>query len=293
MNRRFWITALICCLTHLGQLPNTQQAYAQLSQSVPTIASNITPETRHIAGLVLCQNALAEQILVIGKNEGLCNTLLLSQTVQNVTWAHPIAGHVQTHQPSINADKRLIYHTGTVTSLLESHTQTYDIIIVNLSGPLTAGYRDTLSPTFHTLIQEALTPIGLVAFSAPGSSTNSLPPHHTFLANTLYQRLNAQFLQVLLVPGDSLFFLCAQINYMTAYTPRLEVRFSLLDQADAILPRELLTTIYDPQLTIAFQAQLEKVNSDIPFTPSLYRLLQGAYKLNLNLLPYLNSGPGI
>jgi len=255
---------------------------------------DITPETRRIAGMTLCQNALAEHILVIGNGLGLAKTLLLSDTVQSVTWAHPDPEFIdvyldQTPQSTQDTDARLLLHKGTVTSLLETHKQTYDIILINVPNPLLAVCRDTLSPAFQSLVRQALTPTGLAAFSMPGSEAEVLPQHLQLLGATQYQQLNKQFLQVLLVPSEPLFFLCAQINYMTTYGPRLEARFSLLDQAETILPRYHLSEIYDSERMTRIKAQFEAVDPNISFSQNLYTLLHLSDTVHLNLLPALKT----
>ncbi|NQV31963.1 MAG: hypothetical protein HQ515_04670, partial [Phycisphaeraceae bacterium] len=148
--------------------------------------SDITPDTQRLAAMVLCQNALAEHILVIGNGMGLAKTLLLSDTAQDVTWAHPDPEYISAimthpHLKPVDADARLILHTGPVTALLEAHEQTYDIILVNVPDPLLPVCRDMMSPAFYALIQQALTPLGLAAFSGPDASTDALPQHLALL----------------------------------------------------------------------------------------------------------------
>ena len=256
--------------------------------------SDITPDTQRLAAMVLCQNALAERILVIGNGMGLAKTLLLSDAAQDVTWAHPDPEYISavmshTHLGAAPVDPRLTLHTGPVASLLKTHAQTYDIILVNVPDPMLPICRDMMSPTFYALIQQALTPLGLAAFSGPDAHTDSLPQHLALLGATQYRRLDAQFLQTLVIPGQPMFFLCSQINYMTAYAPRLEARFSLLDHATAIWPRDHLSDIYTPKGGTHLRAQFDTVDPNISFSPGLYRVLHIADAIHLNVLPMLKS----
>ncbi|NQV32104.1 MAG: 4Fe-4S binding protein, partial [Phycisphaeraceae bacterium] len=170
-----------------------------------------------------------------------------------------------------------------------AHAETYDIILVNVPDPLLPVCRDMMSPAFYALIQQALTPLGLAAFSGPDANTDALPQHLALLGATQYRRLDAQFLQTLAIPGQPMFFLCSQINYMTTYAPRLEARFSLLDQAEAIWPRDHLEDIYTPTGPTQLRAHFETVDPNISFSPGLYRLLHIADTLHLNLLPVLKT----
>ncbi|MCP4453450.1 MAG: FMN-binding protein, partial [Planctomycetes bacterium] len=221
-------------------------------------------------------------------------TLLLSDTVQEVTWAHPDPDYISvitTHasfKPTTE-ETRLVLHTGPVTSLLKAHAEAYDIILVNLPDPLLPVCRDMMSPDFYALIRQALTPLGLAALSGPAADTPVLPQHIALLGATQANCLDSQFIQTLLIPGRPMFFLCSQINYMTTYAPRLEARFSLLDQAEAIWPRDHLEDIYTPLGQTQLRVQFDAVDPNISFSPGLYRLLRVAHALNLNLLPGLKT----
>ncbi|MCF7973522.1 MAG: 4Fe-4S binding protein [Phycisphaerae bacterium] len=285
MIRHVRLTLMLYGLICLGPWPVVQTVHAQPET---TAASTALSEARRIAGMVLSQNALAEHILVIGSDSALVHTLLISKTVQSVTWAPPAPESID-NPPRVSspADARLILHTGTVRSLLDTHAKAYDIILINFPDPTHRACRDTLSQDFQTLIQQALTPTGLAAFRVPGSTARALPPHHLFLDATLFQQLQTRFLQTLLVPGEPLFFLCSNTAYMTTYAPRLEARFSLLDEYEAILPRGQLSDIYDLERASQLRAQFETVDPSIPFKLGLYRLLQAADKLHMNLIPAL------
>ncbi len=291
------------CLTPTPSVQTPQGTYAVSQQPTHwTVMQNhhlwdtsdITPETRRLAAMVLCQNALAEHILIIGNGLGLAKTLLLSDTAQEVTWAHPDPDYISavtTHasfKPATE-ETRLLLHAGPVTSLLKANMHAYDIILVNLPAPQLAVCRDMMSPVSHSLIQQALTPLGVAAFSGPMADTPVLPQHVTLLGATQYRDLQSQFLQTLLIPGRPMFFLCSQTNYMTTYAPRLEARFSLLDQAEAIWPRGHLQDIYSPEGAGHLQAQFDSVDPNVRFTPGLYRLLRVAHALHLNVLPELKT----
>ena len=99
----------------------------------------------------------------------------------------------------------VIYQDG--RAYLASSDKIYDAIIVNLSEPDTFQANRFFTDRFFELAKRHLTAGGIFSFSMPGFENYLAEPQRLMLSS-LYNTVAGHFEQVLLLPGQKIFFLC-------------------------------------------------------------------------------------
>lgn len=254
------------------------------------------------AAIALCQSFTAERVLVVGDGLSVCRHFLKSPRIQAVTWsaldpayAAALLAHLP---PSLHIlDPRFRLRTGDIRDIPTDKTEMYDIVILNLPEAIHASSARLLSVEFLERIKQALRPMGLLVL---GVSTDEdlTTEEPAYVTAGIHSTLDAVFAQTLPVPcNDRTFFVSAPSPYLEISPVTLEIRFSLLENAEAIFPPKLLASVYRPDLALEAMDCLDAVA--LPASalvgsqrkPSHYlcRLLQTAHRSRWTLTEPVQS----
>ncbi len=106
---------------------------------------------------------------------------------------------------------------------LAASKKTYDAIIVSLSEPDTFQINRFFTDGFFALAKHRLSPHGVLSFSMQGFDTYVAEPQRQKLSS-LYNTVKGYFPNVVLLPGEKLFFLCRSLPVDTDIPARLQDR---------------------------------------------------------------------
>ncbi len=159
----------------------------------------------------------------------------------------------QKYLPSVTEilkDERIkIWHQDGRLFLNRSTTAQYDIIIINLPDPQTALINRFYTQEFFQLAKSHLTRNGILSFSMT-SSENVLSDEQTLLLNCLYQTMAQSFNDIVLIPGNSVYFIgCVSENILTDDAQQLVQR----------LQQRNLPTVYVREYYIPFRMRADRM----------------------------------
>ena len=105
-----------------------------------------------------------------------------------------------------------IYGLNVVTrdgrAYLASSDKKYDAVIINISDPETFQANRYYTTEFYRLIKARLNPAGVMGFSVAGYANYISDPKLRFIS-TLHRTVSPHFKNVLMLPGDRIFFICS------------------------------------------------------------------------------------
>ncbi len=104
----------------------------------------------------------------------------------------------------------------------------YDAVIVNVSDPETFQANRFYTGEFYRLVKEHLTPAGVMGFSVEGYA-NYISEPKLNIVSSLHQTVKQYFKNVLILPGDRLFFICSDGRIDSDIPARLEHKGILTD----------------------------------------------------------------
>ncbi|MBN1362052.1 MAG: 4Fe-4S binding protein [Sedimentisphaerales bacterium] len=248
------------------------------------------------AALALSQNTNAERVLVIGDGLSVCASFLKSANVKVVDWFVPDQQYVPCLLARLPealgvSDSRLQYLAGDPRTTLAGRPDTYDIVVVNFPGAVSAALDPFLSFEFFEQVNRSLRSLGLFVLGIEGAESDA-PGKPAYLGACVKNTLDAAFGQTILVPaGQRTFFLSAPAPYLQVSPIALQTRFSLLENAETILPPEELSSVYRPvrasEMLDSFDAAAlpaELVITDRNAARYLGQLLQTAHDSGLPLI---------
>lgn len=259
-------------------------------------------EAGRIAAIALCQNFTAERVLVIGDGLSICERFLLSSNVKGVDWFHPDRDYIQAllaHLPERFriSDPRLRYSTDDIRTTLAARPQTYDVVVINLPTVVDASLHHLVSTEFLEMVRPSLRSLGVVVLGIAGDR-NVPGVEPAYQGAWAQSTLDAVFSQSLLVPvGERTFFVSAAAPCLVVSPISLETRFSLIENANKILPVELLSSVYHPdrslQMLPAYDAvefpEATLVNHDARPSHALCSLMQATDRSGLSLVKPVQS----
>ncbi len=91
---------------------------------------------------------------------------------------------------------------------LSETVKKYDVVIVNISDPETFQANRFYTEEFYRLVKEHLNPVGVLGFSIEGYA-NYISEPKLKIISSLYQTVKQHFKNVLILPGDRVFFICS------------------------------------------------------------------------------------
>jgi spermidine synthase len=186
-----------------------QEQYTLFEDGVPVFSSQnvqLAEETIHYP---LIQLDSASHILLISAQGGVMAELkkYRYKTVDYLE-LDPVVSDVQFRFGMIEAIPGLnvIHQDG--RSYLMQTDKLYDAIIVNLPEPATFQVNRFFTGQFFTMAKEHLTADGILSFSMQGYD-NYLSPAQNQKLSSLFNTVQPYFKNVLLLPGQKVFFICS------------------------------------------------------------------------------------
>jgi len=252
-----------------GRLVVTESAgqFNFIENGVPIIATHNVEQVEEMVHYALAQRPAARRVLLIGG--GVAGTVqeLLKYPAAAVTYVEldPLiitAG--QLFMPAALERVRIITTDGRLF-LRNTHEQ-FDVVIVDLPAPVTAQLNRFYTAEFFADVKRALPADGVVAFAA-GRYENYISPQLARLLASAYQTVRESFSNVLLIPGERVFFVASAGGLTLDIATRLEqakipTQFVQRHSLAAMLAPDRLA---DVQRAVAAPAA---VNRD--FNPVLY-----------------------
>ncbi len=105
-------------------------------------------------------------------------------------------------------------------SFLAGSNKVYDAIVINLPEPDTFQANRFYTDEFFALAQARLAADGVLSFSMTGFDNYLTEPHRQMLSS-LFRTANRHFKEILLLPGQRIFFLCRNQGIVTHIPERL------------------------------------------------------------------------
>jgi len=116
-------------------------------------------------------------------------------------------------------DRLNLFHQDGRSFLAGSHKK-YDAIVINLPEPDTFQTNRFYTDQFFALAQAHLAANGVLSFSITGFDSYLAEPHRQVLSS-LFRTANRHFKEILLLPGQRIFFLCRNQPILTDIPERL------------------------------------------------------------------------
>jgi NosR/NirI family transcriptional regulator, nitrous oxide reductase regulator len=203
-----------------------------------------------VAAMALAQNYTAQRVLVVGDGLSVCEAFLKSPRVTLVEWFHPDPQYIQAmladlpqelHVP----DARLRIRVDDIRATLGDKPEQYDIVLVNLSSNINASLNRYVSAEFFAQVRKALTPMGFLVLGIP-TDEHAKNLEAGYLGAWVKTTLDSVFTQTIPAPQERMFFLAADTSFLRVSPTSLVTHFSLLENAQQILPPEELESVYRP-----------------------------------------------
>ena len=203
-----------------------------------------------IAAIGLCQNPVAERILVVGSGLGLCYEFLRLPQTEIVTWAHCDNEYVQKVErfipPELRiTDERLETSAGDVRPLLAKKKQYYDIVILNLPDATSSVLNRYYTLEFYHQVKDALRPGGVLQVRVAGGE-NIMGTELINLGASTKLTLEEVFSQLVLTPGEETWFIVSDSENLTGNPGTLRDRFASIEGGSIVYPPEALLSVYLP-----------------------------------------------
>lgn len=237
------------------------------------------------AAICLCQNPDARKVMVVGGGLNLCSEFLKLGQIEEVTWTGADIEYVQKIDSIVpaelwGADERLLRPGADVRSYLSEHTNTYDIVIVNLPEATSSVLNRYYSLEFYELIKSALKTDGLVAVGTAGGE-NVMGSELINLGASVKLTLSRVFSRFVITPGEQSWFLASDSQQLVGQPGILRDRLASIEGIEKIFPAEGLYSVYLPEraskaLAAYDSANLPErllINRDVRPLANLYSLL--------------------
>jgi len=199
-----------------------QEQFTLFENGVPVFSSqnlSIAEETIHYP---LSQLDAIQNVLLISVEGGVM-TELKKYSIQSVDYVEldPVVAAVQFRFDMIKKIKGLnvIHQDG--RAYLSQSKKTYDAIIVNLPEPNTFQVNRFYTDVFFEMASKHLVEDGVLSFSMQGFDNYLAEPQRQKLSS-LYNTVGTYFKNVLLLPGQKVFFLCSDSKLNTDIPTVLE-----------------------------------------------------------------------
>ena len=115
----------------------------------------------------------------------------------------------------IHMDGRLFVKEASVIGGTETPYK-YDVVILNLPDPYTASLNRFYSLEFFREVKKILAPEGIFSFGLI-SSQNYISPEHAVYLSCIYNTLKKEFLDIKILPGDTMTFIASNSPGLTTY----------------------------------------------------------------------------
>lgn len=218
---------------------------------VMTVPSPDTAAIADFVHIVASSHGGPENVLLIGTGLGGVLNELLRHPVQDVRYLEldPELPAIIRRFPTELTERELadprvsIKHTDGRLYLAQTQDQ-FDMVVIGFIDPQTLQANRLFTAEFFTIVRERLRDDGLLAFSAPGAA-GYMTPETADLNASLYRTAARAFENVVIIPGDTSYFL-ASPGPIDTDPALLSSRLRKRGIADSFLTHDYLSYRLDP-----------------------------------------------
>ncbi|MBN2020922.1 MAG: 4Fe-4S binding protein [Sedimentisphaerales bacterium] len=209
-----------------------------------------TTAAGRIVALTAAQNPHATRILVIGSGPGLCGRFLRLPQIERVVWAHPDKEYVSrvlefTPREMTISDSRFEPFTGDVRDLFGRHTNQFDLIVINMPALTSSVTNRYYTLEFYRQARGSLNSGGVLALCVPAGE-NIMGTELVSIGASVKLTLAEVFPNLVLAPGDYMWFIASEAGEITGNPGILRDRFASIKGAAEVYPPNGLLSIYLP-----------------------------------------------
>jgi predicted membrane-bound spermidine synthase/Na+-translocating ferredoxin:NAD+ oxidoreductase RnfG subunit len=239
----------------------------QSQNSITDTIPNLVPAS-DIAAIHLAQRPNINKVLILGdSNISLCARFLDLAQIEKVTWLCSDPEYqkkILSQKEVINIfpilkSNRLFTSKKDIRTYLNNTADTYDLIIINYSGPITSVINRYFTSEFYQLLRTVLTKDGVVGVRFQAQE-NYISPILAKLGSTILTTLNSVFPYQTLKPGEESWCLASE-SPLTTNQLRLKANLSSIPELVKFFPIERISSLYKPDRT---QFQLARYNKEAP-----------------------------
>jgi predicted membrane-bound spermidine synthase/Na+-translocating ferredoxin:NAD+ oxidoreductase RnfG subunit len=206
-----------------------------------------------IIALTLSQNPRGSRVLVIGYGFGLCRQFLQLPQIDRLIWAHPdneyVSRVLQYIPKEMNiSDPRFEAFAGDIRSMLGRQDEQFDLVIVNMPAAASSVTSRYFTLEFYQQIRRSLNPGGVFAQCVPAGE-NIMGTELVTIGASTKLTLTQAFQNLVLVTGDTTWFIVSDTNNLTGDPGTLRDRFAGVPKAAEVYPPNGLLSIYLPDRT--------------------------------------------
>jgi spermidine synthase len=201
------------------------QQLAVYANSVPLSASDDPAAAEEMVHYGLSQHPDPRTVLLVGG--GLCGAPgeAGKYLVERIDYLEldPAVLELAGKLRPLDQDPRLQRMAGDARRLVRTTATTYEAILMDLPPPATAQLNRFYTVEFFSEVLRALRPGGVFSFGL-GGAENYAGPQVRLLASAVYRSLSSVFPQVLVIPGERLFFIASERPLSYDIAARLQQR---------------------------------------------------------------------
>lgn len=246
-----------------------------------------------------------KKILLIGGGTGGSIAQILKHKPDRIDYVELdplIISLSQKYLPPITDDKvNIIHMDGRLfvkeASVIEGSKTPYkyDVVILNLPDPYTASLNRFYSLEFFREVKKILAPEGIFSFGLI-SSQNYISPEHAVYLSCIYNTLKKEFLDIKILPGDTMTFIASNSPGLTTYDSGVIIKRLKDRNIKAKFVREYYIPFKLDDLRIKYvesaisKFKNTKLNTDFKPAGYLYHAILwiSFFDATRNLLPYLD-----
>jgi spermidine synthase len=210
--------------TPYGRIAVYRQAdqYTLYEDGIPVLSTQNIALAEEAVHYPLCQLENPRQVLIVSVEAGM-PTELEKYRLERVDYVelNPALSEIALRFGLIRKIPELRIVQGDGRAFLRTSSRRYDAVLVNLPEPETFQTNRFYTERFFQLARSRLAPHGILSFAMEGYA-NYVSDTQRRKLSSLYNTARAHFKNVLLLPGQRVFFLCSDRHLTTAIPAALE-----------------------------------------------------------------------
>ncbi len=215
------------------------------AESVPDSESALKIISIHLA-----QKPDSRKILVIGSGLNICREFLKFPQVSEVAWIHYDPDYILKANSSLPhglriSDIRYRPISGDARKFLKENVKSYDIVIVNMPDATSSVVNRYFTIEFYDDVAGALVEKGILGTRVTAGE-NVIGPELALAGASVKNSLGYVFKYLVIVPGDSSWFIVSESPNVTGDPQILEKRLAGVKGIAKIFPPESLRSLYLP-----------------------------------------------
>ncbi|MFH0978406.1 MAG: hypothetical protein V1837_03835 [Candidatus Woesearchaeota archaeon] len=252
---------------------------------IPIQSSNSTIVSEESVHYALSQVANPQKVLVVSGGMGVVLEALKYPN-SSITYLELDPSIIRLAFPGF-ADERVSLIAADARSFISGSEQRFDAILISLPDPLNGEINRYYTREFFTIAKKHLAPQGVLSLSLTGSA-DYMSEQTRQLASSVQKTLHSAFNNILVFPGERLFFVASDSNISYARAYSLSSRGI---QANYVNQHYLDANLAEDRLAYVQSAVNESASVNTDFRPvSYYYALQSwmnQFPINLPLVLFI------